>query len=204
MRCTKIYHVLAVVFVSATSAWRKFGLIFDEAWCRIGVWLCTRSGPHNVPVVFQLWLKTDCRPLLKRQNVPTTMRVQPAGCQQSSTRCRSRPYVNNGRGQTNHGLLLNSHFLVFRGLMAVTPIRWNGDDFVWERLSVKHASPCFFFFNCATLSSVWRSFWFIYRMAFLILVAVTVIILLYSWMNMKPKNFPPGKIRILSHFNYDF
>jgi len=31
-------------------------------------------------------------------------------------------------------------------------------------------------------------------MAFLILVAAFVIILLYSWMNMKPKNFPPGKI----------
>ena len=38
-------------------------------------------------------------------------------------------------------------------------------------------------------------------MVFLTLVAVIVIILLHSWMNMKPKNFPPGKIRILSHFN---
>ena len=30
MRCAKIFHVFAVVLVSATSAWRKFGLIFDD------------------------------------------------------------------------------------------------------------------------------------------------------------------------------
>ena len=81
VRCAKIFHVLAVVPVSTTSAWRKFGLIFDEAWCRIDIWLCTRSGSQNVPVVFPLRPKTDSRPLLKTKNVRTTTRVQPAGCQ---------------------------------------------------------------------------------------------------------------------------
>jgi hypothetical protein len=140
MVCVNILHVLAVVFV---SAWRNIGLIFDDSWCKIGVWLCTRSVLHNFPVVFPLRLKTDSRPLLKIKNVRATRWVQPAGCKPRSTRYKNRHYVNNGRNQTNYGPFLNSHCLVFRGLMAVTPVRRNIDDFVWERLSVKHASPCF-------------------------------------------------------------
>jgi hypothetical protein len=30
-----------------------------------------------------------------------------------------------------------------------------------------------------------------------IAVAVLVILLLYYWMNMKPKNFPPGKVHAI-------